>query len=130
MAAKFHLGWFTNFTSGPWKGTFDGEGYPWNGRFFIDFAQTLERACFDFILFEDKNRDPRSLWRHQRGLSGAGDGVCPQERPGPAHRAAGRGDLAYRSRLHLIDAVVPSIHAGASRFDDRQLSEGRSAGTS
>jgi FMN-dependent oxidoreductase (nitrilotriacetate monooxygenase family) len=54
MTKKFHLGWFTNFCADPWNGPFSNGGEPWDGRFFVEFAQALERACFDYILFEDK----------------------------------------------------------------------------
>jgi long-chain alkane monooxygenase len=28
-------------------------GAPWDGRFYVDMAQALERACFDYIMIED-----------------------------------------------------------------------------
>jgi FMN-dependent oxidoreductase (nitrilotriacetate monooxygenase family) len=55
MAAKpFHLGWFTNFTADEWTGTFETGGMPWDGKFYVEMAQALERACFDFLMLEDK----------------------------------------------------------------------------
>ncbi|MCF4166972.1 NtaA/DmoA family FMN-dependent monooxygenase [Zavarzinia compransoris] len=54
MAKRFHLGWFTNFTTDEWNGTFANGGDPWNGQFYVEMAQALERACFDYIMFEDK----------------------------------------------------------------------------
>jgi FMN-dependent oxidoreductase (nitrilotriacetate monooxygenase family) len=51
---KFHLGWFTNFAVDEWNEPFAaGGGNPWDGSFYIDFAQALERACFDYIMLED-----------------------------------------------------------------------------
>ena len=51
---KFHLAWFTNFTLDEWHEPLSsGGGNPWNGDFFLDFAKALERACFDYIMFED-----------------------------------------------------------------------------
>ena len=50
---KFHLGWFMNFTPDEWNQPFANGGEPWNGKFFIDFARALERACFDYIMIED-----------------------------------------------------------------------------
>ena len=50
---KFHLGWFMNFTPDEWNQPFANGGEPWNGKFFIDFAKALERACFDYIMIED-----------------------------------------------------------------------------
>jgi len=52
-SAKFHLGWFMNFTPDEWNQPFANGGEPWNGKFFIDFAKALERACFDYIMIED-----------------------------------------------------------------------------
>ena len=54
MPKRFHLAWFTNFTAGNWDGIFSHGGSPWDGRFFVDMAQALERACFDYVIYEDK----------------------------------------------------------------------------
>ena len=51
---KFHLGWFTNFTADEWNTPFGNGGMPWDGKFFVEMAQTLDCACFDFIMLEDK----------------------------------------------------------------------------
>lgn len=51
---KFHLGWFMNFTPDEWRVSFGQGGSPWDGQFYIEMAQTLERACFDYIMIEDK----------------------------------------------------------------------------
>jgi len=54
MAAKpFHLGWFMNFTPDEWNDPFGAGGNPWTGDFYIEMAQALERACFDYIMIED-----------------------------------------------------------------------------
>jgi FMN-dependent oxidoreductase (nitrilotriacetate monooxygenase family) len=54
MAAKpLHLGWFMNFTPGDWDHPLAAGGSPWDGKFYIDMAQALERACFDYIMIED-----------------------------------------------------------------------------
>lgn len=51
---KFHLAWFTNFVVDEWNEPFSsGGGKPWDGGFFIEFAKTLERAKFDYIMLED-----------------------------------------------------------------------------
>jgi FMN-dependent oxidoreductase (nitrilotriacetate monooxygenase family) len=49
----FHLGWFMNFTPDEWDDPFGSGGQPWSGDFYIEFAQALERACFDYIMVED-----------------------------------------------------------------------------
>ncbi|MCX5493393.1 NtaA/DmoA family FMN-dependent monooxygenase [Kaistia dalseonensis] len=54
MAAKrFHLGWFTTFGIDEWNDPFASGGQPWDGEFYVDMAKALERACFDYIMFED-----------------------------------------------------------------------------
>jgi FMN-dependent oxidoreductase (nitrilotriacetate monooxygenase family) len=55
MTAKpFHLGWFTNFTPPEWESAWGAnDGNDWTGKFYIDMAQALERACFDYIILED-----------------------------------------------------------------------------
>ncbi len=53
MSKRFHLAWFTNFTAGAWDATFSHGGSPWDGKFYVEFAQALERACFDYIMLED-----------------------------------------------------------------------------
>ncbi len=54
MANKqLHLGWFMNFTPGEWDHPLATGGSHWNGKFYVDMAQALERACFDYIMIED-----------------------------------------------------------------------------
>src|SRR5216684_5514705 len=53
LSKRFHLAWFTNFTAGNWEATFSHGGSPWDGKFFVEFAQALERACFDYVILED-----------------------------------------------------------------------------
>ena len=54
MSKKFHLAWFTSFSVDEWLDPLSaGGGYPWDGRFYVDLAQMLERACFDCIMFAD-----------------------------------------------------------------------------
>jgi FMN-dependent oxidoreductase (nitrilotriacetate monooxygenase family) len=53
MPKRFHLGWFVNFTPGAWQSAFNHGGAPWDGKFYVEFAQALERACFDYIMLED-----------------------------------------------------------------------------
>jgi FMN-dependent oxidoreductase (nitrilotriacetate monooxygenase family) len=48
-----HLGWFMNFTPGGWDSPMSAGGAPWDGKFYVDMAQALERACFDYIMIED-----------------------------------------------------------------------------
>jgi long-chain alkane monooxygenase len=54
MAGKrFHMGWFMNFTTNEWNTPFGNDGMPWNGKFYIQMAQAMEQACFDYIMIED-----------------------------------------------------------------------------
>jgi FMN-dependent oxidoreductase (nitrilotriacetate monooxygenase family) len=56
MAAKpFHLGWFGSFARAGFAGKWSGsDGRRWaNGDFHIELAQALERAGFDYMMFED-----------------------------------------------------------------------------
>ncbi len=53
MTHPFHLGWFCNFTAGEWNATFSPTQSPWDGKFYVEMAQALERACFDYIMLED-----------------------------------------------------------------------------
>jgi FMN-dependent oxidoreductase (nitrilotriacetate monooxygenase family) len=53
-ASRFHLGWFLNFVPDAWNETWGSGGSPWDGRFYIEMAQALERACFDYVILEDK----------------------------------------------------------------------------
>ena len=55
MAKMFHLGWFMNFTPPDWESEWASPDVAqWaNGRFYVDMARAMERACFDFMMIED-----------------------------------------------------------------------------
>ena len=53
MTKPFHLAWFCNFTAGEWNAAFAPTQSPWDGKFYVEMAQALERACFDYIMLED-----------------------------------------------------------------------------
>jgi FMN-dependent oxidoreductase (nitrilotriacetate monooxygenase family) len=53
VTARFHLGWFGCFQSVQFDTTFSTTASPFDGRFYVEMAQTLERACFDYLLLED-----------------------------------------------------------------------------
>lgn len=60
-ADMFHLGWFMNFMPPKsWRGQWGGhDAENWaDGQFFVDFLQSLERACFDFMMIEDSAMVP------------------------------------------------------------------------
>ena len=50
---QLHLGWFMNFTPGEWDHPLAAGGAHWDGKFYVEMAQALERACFDYIMIED-----------------------------------------------------------------------------
>lgn len=54
---RMHLGWFTNYMTPEWNGQYSGDAArSWiNGDFYIDMGRSLERACFDFLMFEDQS---------------------------------------------------------------------------
>jgi FMN-dependent oxidoreductase (nitrilotriacetate monooxygenase family) len=55
MPKKMHLGWFAVAGTDEWNQPFaSGGGRSWNGKFHVEWAQALERACFDFMVMEDK----------------------------------------------------------------------------
>jgi len=56
MSAKpFHLAWFTSFNTPAWRSPWGGEtGTEWmTGEYHLSMIRQMERAGFDFIMFED-----------------------------------------------------------------------------
>jgi FMN-dependent oxidoreductase (nitrilotriacetate monooxygenase family) len=51
---RFHLAWFMNFVADEWSGNWGAGGRDWSGQFYVDMARELERACFDYMIIEDK----------------------------------------------------------------------------
>jgi FMN-dependent oxidoreductase (nitrilotriacetate monooxygenase family) len=54
MPKPFHMAWFCNFVADEWDGPWGSDGEPWTGEFYIEMAQAMERACFDYMILEDK----------------------------------------------------------------------------
>src|SRR5258708_13792204 len=55
MPAKpFHLAWFLDFVTEDWAGTWGDGARDWDGEFYVEMARDLERACFDYVILEDK----------------------------------------------------------------------------
>jgi FMN-dependent oxidoreductase (nitrilotriacetate monooxygenase family) len=85
---KFHLGWFMNFTPDEWREPFGQGGSPWDGQFYIEMAQTLERACFDYIMIEDKQMVSETYGgSREKGLRGGV--MAPKHDPAPLAVAMG-----------------------------------------
>ncbi|MFC5951532.1 NtaA/DmoA family FMN-dependent monooxygenase [Pseudonocardia lutea] len=59
----FHLAWFTSFTAPAWRSTFGGDtGTEWmTGEYYVSMARQLERAGFDFMMFEDSTMVSEAL---------------------------------------------------------------------
>ncbi len=53
MAKRFHLAWFCNFSAGDWAHPLSSGAPPWDGKIYVEMAQAMERACFDYIMLED-----------------------------------------------------------------------------
>ena len=49
MPDRFHLAWFCNFSAGEWNHPYAPPTPPWDGKFYVEMAQAMERACFDYI---------------------------------------------------------------------------------
>jgi FMN-dependent oxidoreductase (nitrilotriacetate monooxygenase family) len=54
-ANPFHMAWFTPFKVPAWKSPWAGDvAFNWlNGEYYADMARALERAGFDYMMFED-----------------------------------------------------------------------------
>ena len=53
MPQRFHLAWFCNFSAGEWNHPYAPPTPPWDGKFYVEMALAMERACFDYIMLED-----------------------------------------------------------------------------
>ncbi len=80
---KFHLGWFMNFTADWWNHPFASGGMPWSGEFFVDMAQMLERACFDYIMVEDKLSVSEAYGGSAEVYAKVAHGTVPKHDPAP-----------------------------------------------
>ena len=85
---RFHLAWFMNFTPDEWRETFGNGGLPWDGQFYIEMAQTLERACFDYIMIEDKLMVPET-YGGSRDVALRNAMMVPKADPAPLAVAMG-----------------------------------------
>ncbi len=85
---RFHLAWFMNFTPDEWREPFGQGGNPWDGQFYIEMAQAMERACFDLIMIEDKLMVPET-YGGSRNLSLKHAMMVPKADPAPLAVAMG-----------------------------------------
>lgn len=85
---RFHLGWFMNFTPDEWREPFGQGGRPWDGKFYVEMAQALERACFDYIMIEDKLMVPQTYGGSAKASLNHGM-MVPKHDPAPLAVAMG-----------------------------------------
>ncbi|GAA3580615.1 NtaA/DmoA family FMN-dependent monooxygenase [Kribbella ginsengisoli] len=121
---RFHLAWFCNFTADSWTGPWGGDGNFWDGRFYLDLAEDLERACFDYLLLEDKLMVSSVYGGTMR--SDLKHGVAPKHDPLPlatliAHQTSRLGIVATMSSSFyppwMLARVAATIdHLSAGRF--------------
>src|ERR1700733_9863961 len=43
-----------NFVADEWNGPWGAGGADWSGAFYVEMGKSLERACFDYMIIEDK----------------------------------------------------------------------------
>jgi long-chain alkane monooxygenase len=98
MTRRFHLGWFTNFTPDEWNGPFSNGGEPWDGRFYVEMAQALERGKFDYIMLEDKLAVSESYGGTSEVYLKHALGMVPKHDPVPLATLMG----ASTSRLGVV----------------------------
>ncbi|MDR4306580.1 NtaA/DmoA family FMN-dependent monooxygenase [Chelatococcus sambhunathii] len=85
---RFHLGWFMNFTPDEWREPFGQGGRPWDGKFYVEMAKSLERACFDYIMIEDKLMVPQTYGGSAKASLNYGM-MVPKHDPAPLAVAMG-----------------------------------------
>ncbi|GBD50906.1 NtaA/DmoA family FMN-dependent monooxygenase [Methylopila sp. Yamaguchi] len=85
---RFHLGWFMNFTPDEWREPFGQGGRPWDGQFYVEMARALERACFDYIMIEDKLMVPQTYGGSAKASLNHGM-MVPKHDPAPLAVAMG-----------------------------------------
>jgi FMN-dependent oxidoreductase (nitrilotriacetate monooxygenase family) len=98
MTRPFHLGWFTNFTPDEWNGPFSNGGRPWDGKFYVEMAQALERGKFDYIMLEDKLAVSESYGGTSEGYLKHALGMAPKHDPVPLATLMG----AATSRIGVV----------------------------
>jgi FMN-dependent oxidoreductase (nitrilotriacetate monooxygenase family) len=104
----FHLGWFVFGTGleawrGPWAGT--GAADVFKPEIYIDLARSLERAGFDFIMFEDSMQvDDRYKGSMEQYLRHTIE--CPREDPTAMASLVGQ----YVDHIGLIPTMSTSFY--------------------
>jgi FMN-dependent oxidoreductase (nitrilotriacetate monooxygenase family) len=100
----FHLGWFLNFTPDDWNQPFGNGGVPFDGGFYIEVARALERACFDYLMIEDKLLVPEAY-------GGSAEAVLRLGIMAPKHDPAPLAAVCAAATRHLGTIVTMSTLA-------------------
>ncbi|PRY17222.1 NtaA/DmoA family FMN-dependent monooxygenase [Kineococcus rhizosphaerae] len=103
----FHLGFFTCFASDEWNGPLAGHSASFaDGRFHVDTARDLERACFDFVLHEDSLAVPE-VFGGSRDVYLEEALVTPEHDPVPLTVAVG----AHTPRTGVAATTSTTFHS-------------------
>jgi FMN-dependent oxidoreductase (nitrilotriacetate monooxygenase family) len=103
-ARRFHIGWFLNFVADEWNGNWGDGGQDWTGDFYVQMARDLERACFDYMIIEDKlmvadayGRSTEATLKH---------GIAPKHDPVPLAVLVAQAT----SRLGVVPTLSTSFY--------------------
>ena len=132
----FHLAWFMNFTAGEWASDFAPTKAPWDGKFYIDMAVALERACFDYIMLEDTVMVPEA-YGHSTEAALKHALMVPKHDPLPlaaliAHATTKLGVVATMTTMAYPPFMLARLaatldHLSAGRFGWNIVTSGEDA---
>src|ERR1700735_2647305 len=105
MPQKFHLGWFGCFNSVQYDTPFSTTASPFDGKFYVEMAQTLERACFDYLLLEDTLMVPDLIGGSFDGYLKRGS-MAPEHDPTPLSAVLG----ASTRYLGIVSTMSTSFY--------------------
>lgn len=103
----FHLGFFTSFAPDEWNGPLASHSSSFaDGRFYVDTARDLERAGFDFVLYEDSLAVPE-VFGGSRDVYLEEALVAPKHDPVPLTVAVG----AHTSRIGVAATMSTTFYS-------------------
>lgn len=102
-----HLGWFLSFQVQSWNQMWSGRGgTEWNKpQLYIEMAQSLERAGFDYMMFEDGSFIPDSYGSNHDWFLAKARSV-PKQDPLPLISILGQ----FTSHIGFFGTVTTSFH--------------------
>ncbi|OAA29521.1 FMN-dependent oxidoreductase, nitrilotriacetate monooxygenase family [Frankia sp. EI5c] len=105
----FHMGWFvgSGFSVQSWRGTWGGSGArEWmKPDLYVDVARSLERACFDYMIFEDGLMIPDAFQGNMQAYLKY-NMECPRHDPTALIGILGQAT----SRIGLIPTISTSFY--------------------